>query len=71
MIVKRKNYRSSSEIKFSANSVIAVSSALSITANAGYTFIGRSEDGKTVVDPTTITVQKPITLTALYQKEQP
>lgn len=37
-----------------------------VTPNAGYIFIGWSADGKTVIDPGTLKVNKSTTLTALY-----
>ncbi|NDO20219.1 S-layer homology domain-containing protein [Lachnospiraceae bacterium MD329] len=41
-----------------------------ITPDEGYRFIGWSADGETVVDPTTITVSKALSLTALYEEDK-
>lgn len=41
-----------------------------VTPNEGYRFIGWSVDGETVVDPTTITVSKALSLTALYEEDK-
>lgn len=40
-----------------------------VTANEGYTFLGWSLDGKTVVDPTTVKITKRTTFTALYSEK--
>lgn len=39
-----------------------------LTAEAGYDFLGWSQDGKTTVDPTKIKIMEETTFTALYEK---
>lgn len=41
-----------------------------VTPDEGYRFIGWSADGETVVDPTTITISKALSLTALYEEDK-
>lgn len=46
-----------------------VTTVPTVTAKEGYTFIGWSQDGTTVVDPLTVKISKATTFTALYEAE--
>ncbi|MGN0106735.1 MAG: S-layer homology domain-containing protein [Hominilimicola sp.] len=39
-----------------------------VTANEGYKFVGWTQDGKTTVDPTTVSITKATTFTAVYEE---
>jgi uncharacterized repeat protein (TIGR02543 family) len=58
-----------SSVSVATGAKVAETSVPTVTAKDGYKFVGWTEDGTTVVDPTATIVTKNVTYTALYEEE--